>query len=92
MCRLISHKDDSNVLENMKHYLKDTDYNEVLYYNRSENTESKIDTVLKDAAILIKSCSDNYDDSSEYQLLIRVINEQTKTDESGILKLKEKFS
>ncbi|MFV0341945.1 MAG: transposase [Anaerocolumna sp.] len=88
----MSKKDDTNLPESMKHYIKDTDHNEVLYHNRSEDTERKINTVLKDAALLITACSGNYDDSSEYQLLIRVIGEQAKIDGNGNFTLKEKSS
>jgi hypothetical protein len=92
MCRLMRRKDDANLPESMKHYIEATDHNEVLYHNRSEDTENKTDTVLKDAALLIVACSGNYDESSEYQLLIRIIAEQAKTDGNGILTLKEKSS
>lgn len=42
--------------------------------------------------MLIVACSGNYDESNEYQLLIRVIAEQAKKDGNGNLTLKEKSS
>lgn len=55
-----------------------------------EDTESKITQVLKDAAMIITACGSRYDESSEYQLLIRVIEEQTDKDSDGKLTLKSK--
>ena len=57
---------------------------------RSQNTDDKIKTVLEDASILLHKCKGKYDESSEYQLLIRVINEQTTEDTDGKLQLKSK--
>ncbi len=64
MCRLMRRKDDTNLPESMKHYIKYTDHNEALYHNRSEDTENKINAVLKDAALLITECNCNYDETS----------------------------
>ena len=64
--------------------IKDCCHNRLLYHNRSEDTESKINKLLRDAQLIISACGNNYDDYSEYQLLIRVINEQTTKDSSPI--------
>lgn len=92
LVRLMNRKEDKNLPESMKHYTESDDHNIVLYHNRSEDTESKITMVLKDASLLIEACGSRYDDASEYQLLIRVINEQTDKDDNGNLKLKKKQS
>mgnify|MGYP007025190386 CR=1 FL=1 len=60
----------------------------MLYHNRSEDTVSKTNQVLEDAALIISACGSRYDEYSEYQLLIRAINEQTKSDAAGKLALK----
>lgn len=78
--------------ESLIHYTEEDDHNRVLYHNRSEDTESKITQVLKDAATIITACGSRYDESSEYQLLIRVIEEQTDKDSDGKLTLKAKKS
>lgn len=83
LVHLMNRKDDDAIPESVKHYLLDSDHNNVLYYTRSEDTDSKISTVLKDAALLITVCGSRYDDASEYQLLIRVLNEQTERDDRG---------
>lgn len=84
------HEDEDDIPEDMKHYLEPDDYNKVIYHARSINLGEKIDKVLYDASLLIKKCEANYDESSEYQLLIRVIGEQTIEDDKGSLTLKTK--
>ena len=76
------------MLEGLSHYTEDDDHNKVLYHNRSEDTVSKTNQVLEDAALIISACGSRYDEYSEYQLLIRAINEQTKSDAAGKLALK----
>lgn len=43
---------------------------------------------LEDPALIISACGSRYDEYSEYQLLIRAINQQTKSDPDGNLVLK----
>lgn len=83
---------DAAFPESLLHYTEAADHNRVLYHNRSEDTGSKIKQVLKDATQIITACGSNYDESSEYQLLIRVMEEQTDTDPDGTLTLKSKKS
>lgn len=75
--------DDPEFPEDFLHYTEDDDHNRVLYHNRSEDTETKIQQILQDAAAMIRVCGSRYDEYSEYQLLIRALNEQTKTGENG---------
>lgn len=56
----------------------------VLYHNRSEDTDSKTDQILKDAVLIISACGSRYDEYSEYQLLIRAISDQTKSTEKDV--------
>lgn len=65
--------------EGLLPYTEDDNHNRVLYHNRSEDTVSKTEQVLKDAALIISACGSRYDEYSEYQLLIRAIKEQAKT-------------
>lgn len=76
--------------EQLQHYLDKEDENLVIYYNKSDDTSTKIDKVLSDASILMKLCAGgNYDEYNEYQLLVRVLTEQTNRQEDGSYKLKE---
>ena len=63
-----------------------------MYHNRSEDTDSKMAQILKDAALLMTVCGSRYDETSEYQLLIRVLNEQTVKDDNGTFSLKSSDS
>ena len=88
LARLMKKSEDPSLPEALIHYTEDDDHNKVLYHNRSEDTDSKINQVLKDAALIISACGSRYDEQSQYQLLIRAIKEQTKTDENGKTVLK----
>ena len=57
---------------------------------RSEDIDDRTKTVIEDASMLLHKCKGKYDELSEYQLLIRVINEQTTEDTDGNLQLKPK--
>lgn len=78
--------------KSLEHYISDDDHNKVLYHNRSEDTDNKISQVLKDAALIISACGSRYDDYSEYQLMLRVIGEQTDKDADGNFILKHKHA
>lgn len=92
LAKLMHKSEDASLPKSLTHYIEDGDHNQVLYHNRSEDTESKIVKVLKDAALIITACGSCYDESSEYQLLIRVLKEQTDKDTNGTLTLKPKNS
>ena len=63
-----------------------------MYHNRSEDTDSKMAQILKDAAQLMTVCGSRYDETSEYQLLIRVLKEQTVKDDIETFRLKSSDS
>lgn len=65
--------------EDMKHYLDPDDLNEVIYYAKDEDVEPRLQKA-SDEALKMKEIMDNDDwyDTTEYQLLIRVLNEQTE--------------
>ncbi len=75
--------------EELKHYVQADDRNRVIYHNRSEETSEKIAAILKDAVTLKELCGSRYDESSSYQLLLRVLKEQTVQNEDGTLRTKE---
>ena len=56
-----------------------------------EATETH-DLVMNDAYILIKICDStgDFDDTSEYQLLIRLLKERTIIDDGGSRRLRQK--
>ena len=85
LAKLMKRLEDSCFPKVLVHYTEEEDHNKVLYHNRSEDTESKMVQVLQDATLIITACGSRYDDYSEYQLLVRAIGEQTKSDSKGNL-------
>ena len=62
--------------DQVQHYLNKDDENLMIYYNKSEDTVSRITKVLADARALMVVCEGGkYDEVSEYQLLLRVLDE-----------------
>ncbi len=88
LCKLMKKLEGPALPEGLFHYTEEDDHNRALYHNRSEDTISKTGQVLEDAALIISACGSRYDEYSEYQLLIRAINEQTKSGTDGKLVLK----
>lgn len=74
----------------LQHYTQADDRNRVIYHNRSEETSDRIAVILKDAAVLKELCGSRYDESSCYQLLLRVLKEQAIENEDGTLRLRTK--
>lgn len=83
-------KQNFDLPDQLFHYTQDNDRNLVIYHNRSDDTAEKIQVVLKDALLIKELCGSDYDESSSYQLLLRVIREQTVLQEDGSLRLREK--
>lgn len=76
--------------EELLHYTKEDDHNQVIYHNRSEETSEKIGLVLRDAKAFEDLCGSDYEESSNYQLLLRVLREQAVKKEDGTYRLREK--
>lgn len=83
-------KREASLPEELKHYTMENDRNLVIYHNRSEETANKISTILKDAAALKELCGHRYDDSENYRLLVRALEEQAIQNEDGTLRLRTK--
>lgn len=83
-------KNGDSIPSGMEHYCEPEDLNKVIYHTRSMDISEKMEKVLCDASVLVKKYAGSYDGSSEYQLLVRVIGEQTIQDENGFLSLKDK--
>lgn len=84
MCKVMHKRKESKYPEELKCYLEEDNHNKVLYHNRSEETESKMEIILKHLLLLKELCATSYQGTQEYQLLLRVISEQTKEDGSKL--------
>lgn len=76
--------------ETLLHYTEDDDRNRIIYHNRSEETQDKILTVLRDAAVLKGLCTTDYAESANYALLVRVLKEQAVQNADGSYRLRTK--
>lgn len=73
------------------HYLAPDDYNNVIYYCKGEDVTPRLEKALLEAG-QVKGIMDDdtWHGFQEYQLLIRVLTEQSRNDESGDLIAKDK--
>lgn len=59
------------------------DYHRTFYYNNDSETDNRLKNVLKDADKLLFLCDHDYDDITEYQLLIRFLSEQAVVEKAA---------
>lgn len=81
------HEDEK--LEGLEHYYDPADYNKVIYRQRKEDYNQRLQTILSDADRLLQKCNGGYDEISEYQFLVRAFSEQV-IKENNTLRLKNK--
>lgn len=72
-------------LKNMEHYLDEDDKNDTIYHRKNEEISGRLQAVIDDATALIKELGEAYFELPEYQLLRRVIKEQTEATAEGKL-------
>lgn len=73
-----------------KHYVEKDDYNAFIYHQRELDANERTMVVMHDAEKLLELCGGDFDDTSEYQLLIRLLREQTTFNDDGTRRLREK--
>lgn len=81
---------DVQLPEAQKHYAEKDDYNAFIYHQRNLDASEKTIKVMHDAEKLLEICKGDFDDTSEYQLLIRLLKEQTTFQDDGTRRLREK--
>lgn len=79
---------DDRILS-MEHYYDPNDFNTVIYHSRSTDTARKMEVLLHDADKLLGKCGTDFENVTEYQLLVRCLSEQTLV-EDGKRRLKTK--
>ncbi len=72
----------SDLIKGLEHYCDPSDYNKTFYYNNDSETGSVLTNLLKDADTLLDVCGSDFDDVTEYQLLVRCLSEQTVVEEA----------
>lgn len=76
--------------EGQRHYIEKDDDNRFIYHNREKSAEERTVMVMHDAEKLLELCGGDLDDTSEYQLLIRLLKEQTTFDDDGSRRLRNR--
>ena len=91
LCKIMDER-GTKIPDEQYHYIKKDDYNKCIYHKRDMDATERTVVVMKDADILIKICDStgDFDDTSEYQLLIRLLKERTIIDDDGLRRLRPK--
>lgn len=78
--------------EEQHHYIEKDDLNRCVYHKREMDVTERTVAVMHDAEKLIAICDQTgeLDDTSEYQLLIRLMKERTIFDDNGTRRLRRK--
>ena len=66
-----------DLIISLEHYYDPNDFNIVIYHSRSTEVDEKIRILLLDADKLLINCGNEFEDVTEYQLLVRCLSEQT---------------
>ena len=79
-----------DLLGGLDSYKNPCNRNQVIYHDSKTPQDIKIQKIIDDAVDLLPKCKEDYGATTDYQLLERAINEQTKNDNGKrILKTKE---
>ena len=91
LCKIMDER-GTKIPDEQHHYVEKDDYNKCIYHKRDMDATERTVIVMKDADILIKICDStgDFDDTSEYQLLIRLLKERTIIDDDGLRRLQPK--
>ena len=77
------HKNSKDeLIKGFEHYCDPNDYNKTFYYTNGSGMEEQLKTILEGADRLLSAYGTEYDDITEYQLLVRCLSEQTVAEES----------
>jgi hypothetical protein len=71
------------LLAGLGNYLKSDDKNRVIYHNKTEERSVKIQSIIEDCAMLVERLGDSGAGLPEYELAVRMLGDQSITDETG---------
>ncbi|GAU78628.1 transposase [Fusibacter sp. 3D3] len=83
MVKLIHQTGEIQYIKSLEHYLDAEDRNTMIYHRKSEEQSSRLQQVIDDANHLIAILPQAYSEFKAYQLLKRVLEEQSTLDEKG---------
>ena len=73
----LTKKQPDMVPEPLKHYADPNDYNRIFYHQRNDDMEAIIQTLLADSDCLLELCKTDFEETTEYQLFVRCLSDQT---------------
>lgn len=68
---------DELLAETLKHYADPNDFNRFIYHQRSTDADERMKQLLEDADVILALCASGFQDTTEYELLVRCLSEQT---------------
>jgi len=83
MAKAVTKTGEDQLLKGIEHYLDDEDRNKIIYHRKNEEISSRLQQVIDDATALVAQLGEAYFELPEYQLLRRVLAEQTDTNLEG---------
>ena len=89
LVRWLEKNDHKELIEGLEHYCDPNDFNRVIYHSAGAEVDTRMDTLLGDADTLLQSCQGKFEESTEYQLFVRCLSDQTIV-ENGRRRLKSK--
>lgn len=81
---------ETSLNQNLQAYLKEEHKNQVIYHQRHEDMNQRLSATIEDAKQLMNLISKKHQHTEAGSLLIRVMEEQTHTNNSGIITAKPK--
>lgn len=78
------------LIKGLEAYTDSNNRNRVVYHESQVPQSERIQKVIDDAVSLLPKCKDDYQNTTDYQLLERAIREQTKDDGNGHIIPKDK--
>jgi hypothetical protein len=80
------------LLQGMEHYLNEDDKNCVIYHNKSEAREAKIQAIIEDGALLMERLGEEGSVLPEYDLTKRMLDDQSVVNSEGKRQAKNKHT
>lgn len=83
LAKRIEKKEGIGKLTGLEHYCQPGDRNFIVYHCRNTDMNERIETILKDADQLLLRSAAQYQETEEYRLLVRCLDEQTIAGSGG---------
>lgn len=83
LVRKLSQDSNCNLIDNLRNYEDPNNRNRVVYHDKITSNNDKLQKLINDATNLLPKCKEEYENTDEYQLLLRALNEHSKDTGNG---------